>query len=143
MNIKEELIKYAKWYDRVVMPEDAQSDENDIICNVESYMQSELKFEKLTTMKAKDNRTETCMVIGYCNSYVISHVLEHMRAYCKANGYKIVPYQKDAKVSITVYARITGQRNDNTLLQISYVYDRHYMTSEYNYSKTFEIEIPL
>lgn len=93
-------------------------------------------------MEAKDNRTEVYMVIGYCNSYVITHVLEHMRAYCKANGYKIVPYQKDAKVSITVLARITGQRNDNTLLQISYVYDRHYMAHDY-YSKTFEIEIPL
>lgn len=40
MNIKDELIKYAKWYDRSTMPEDAQTDEADLVQNVESYLQN-------------------------------------------------------------------------------------------------------
>lgn len=43
MNIKDELIKYAKWYDRATMPEDAQTDEADLVQNVESYLQTEGK----------------------------------------------------------------------------------------------------
>lgn len=43
MNIKHELIKYAKWYDRATMPEDAQTDESDLVQNVESYIQTEGK----------------------------------------------------------------------------------------------------
>jgi len=43
MNIKDELIKYAKWYDKATMPEDAQTDEADLVQNVESYLQTEGK----------------------------------------------------------------------------------------------------
>lgn len=43
MDIREELIKYAKWYDRATMPEYAQTDEADLVQNVESYLQNEGK----------------------------------------------------------------------------------------------------
>ncbi|CAB4183622.1 hypothetical protein UFOVP1106_26 [uncultured Caudovirales phage] len=43
MNIKDELIRYAKWYDKATMPEDAQTDEADLVQNVESYLQTEGK----------------------------------------------------------------------------------------------------
>ena len=41
MNIKDELIKYAMWYDRATMPDYAQTDKDDIIQNVESYLQTD------------------------------------------------------------------------------------------------------
>lgn len=43
MDIRQELLKYAKWYDRATMPEDAQTDEADLVQNVESYLQTEGK----------------------------------------------------------------------------------------------------
>jgi hypothetical protein len=43
MNIKDELIRYAKWYDKATMPEDAQTDNDDLEQNVDSYLQTEGK----------------------------------------------------------------------------------------------------
>lgn len=43
MDIREELIKYAKWYDRATQPEDAQTDIADLVQNVDSYLQTEGK----------------------------------------------------------------------------------------------------
>jgi len=38
--MRDELINYAKWYDRCTMPEDAQTLEEDLIQNVDSYLQT-------------------------------------------------------------------------------------------------------
>jgi hypothetical protein len=38
MNIREHLIRYAKWFDRATMPDDAQTDEADLVQNVDSYL---------------------------------------------------------------------------------------------------------
>ncbi len=52
MNIKDELIKYAKWYDKATMPEYAQTDEADLVQNVESYLQTEGKNIVLSDVMA-------------------------------------------------------------------------------------------
>jgi len=43
MNLRQELIRYAKWYDRNTMPEDAQTSEDDLVGNVDSYLQTQMK----------------------------------------------------------------------------------------------------
>jgi len=43
MNLREELIRYAKWYDRNTMPEDAQTSQDDLVHNVDVYLKIEIK----------------------------------------------------------------------------------------------------
>ena len=79
MNIKDELIKYAKWYDKATMPEDAQTDEADLVQNVESYLRAEGKNIVLSDV----NRRLPLIICSLCHYETDTQInlLRHHHAY--------------------------------------------------------------
>lgn len=75
MNIKSELIKYAKWYDKATMPEDAQTDEADLVQNVESYLQTEGKNIVLSDVSGSLRFSERDVDFAYlCGVFNVSGI---------------------------------------------------------------------
>lgn len=70
MDIRQELIKYAKWYDRATMPEDAQTDEADLVQNVESYLQTEGKnlVQAHVMRSVCQHDDHACRVYQFCGT---------------------------------------------------------------------------
>ena len=85
MNIKDELIKYAKWYDRATAPEDAQTDEADLVQNVESYLQTEGKHIALSAVSGRSEQ----LICPRCASIDINTPIIELECNCCDNIWQI------------------------------------------------------